>query len=141
MLVACSELPGIPILAQLSAADHSSSLIVLAPVRGSTLQMTSSTFEMLYLSESLQQMGCLNTQRIYLKPNKCAAPLMPILMVPPEEARAMSELRPAGFLCFRAAVSGAIAAALSILGPEMTLGLIIPGACVQTNSSVDLGHA
>ena len=57
-----------------------------------------------------------------------AAPLMPILMWPLEEARAIRVVRPAALLCLRGSEIGVMAARLSILGPGTSLERIIPGA-------------
>ena len=67
-----------------------------------------------------------------------ALPLMPILMLPFEEARAAIVLRPATLVLLLTAVSGVMATYLSILGPGRLLVLIAPGAEASDLSSVEL---
>ena len=63
---------------------------------------------------------------------------MPILIVPLEEARATSVLRPAAFLCVRGSEIWVMAARLSIWRPELSLELLIPGAQRQYQIGVEL---
>ena len=63
---------------------------------------------------------------------------MPILMVPLEEARAMSVLRPAALLLVRGTEIGLMATRLSIWGPVLSLALLTPDAQGQHETGVQL---